>query len=210
MNPLSNSNQNYNHLIRHSLIFLCVIVCVPESDVVNASDLQDFREVVHKASSQNGKPVIEERLLNQILYYLPQLYELNKDLLKELKQRVTNWYNIIINIYLFSGQNCVGHFIIKPKLRLGILPNARLYSSITNQISHCFWLQLYFYDCCSRVIETQLLQTWLVCCLFSVSESIVERRWGDVFRVYVVFICFSLNFREKLVVTNIVQKNNTM
>lgn len=58
--------------------------------------LQDFREAVSKASRQSGKPVIEERLLNQILYYLPQLYELNQDLLKELQQRVAKWYNRII------------------------------------------------------------------------------------------------------------------
>nr|XP_046248961.1 FYVE, RhoGEF and PH domain-containing protein 6-like isoform X2 [Scatophagus argus] len=51
----------------------------------------DFRDAVHKASGQSGKPVIEERLLDQILYYLPQLYELNQDLLRELKQRVAQW-----------------------------------------------------------------------------------------------------------------------
>ncbi|XP_039663844.1 FYVE, RhoGEF and PH domain-containing protein 6-like isoform X2 [Perca fluviatilis] len=51
----------------------------------------DFRSAVSTASHQTGKPVIEERLLNQILYYLPQLYELNQDLLRELKQRVANW-----------------------------------------------------------------------------------------------------------------------
>ncbi|CAL8261330.1 unnamed protein product [Merluccius merluccius] len=51
----------------------------------------DFREAVSKASRQAGKPVIEERLLNQILYNLPQLYELNQDLLRELEQRVHKW-----------------------------------------------------------------------------------------------------------------------
>lgn len=58
---------------------------------VRLCDLQNFRDAVSKASSQSGKPVIEERLLNQILYYLPQLYELNQDLLRELKQRVAKW-----------------------------------------------------------------------------------------------------------------------
>ena len=57
------------------------------------SFFQDFREAVSVASTQAGKPVIEERLLNQILYNLPQLYELNHDLLRELEQRVHNWYN---------------------------------------------------------------------------------------------------------------------
>ncbi|XP_028286422.1 FYVE, RhoGEF and PH domain-containing protein 6-like isoform X2 [Parambassis ranga] len=51
----------------------------------------DFRDSVSKASRQNGKPVIEERLLSRILYYLPQLYELNKNLLIELKQRLATW-----------------------------------------------------------------------------------------------------------------------
>ncbi|XP_073328377.1 FYVE, RhoGEF and PH domain-containing protein 6-like [Pagrus major] len=51
----------------------------------------DFRDAVSQASRQSGKPVIEERLLNQILYSLPQLYELNQDLLRELKQRVAKW-----------------------------------------------------------------------------------------------------------------------
>ncbi|KAM3608591.1 uncharacterized protein V6R79_001337 [Siganus canaliculatus] len=50
----------------------------------------DFRDAVSKAS-QSGKPVIEERLLNQILYSLPQLYELNQDLLRELEHRVAKW-----------------------------------------------------------------------------------------------------------------------
>ncbi|XP_010627525.1 FYVE, RhoGEF and PH domain-containing protein 6 [Fukomys damarensis] len=51
----------------------------------------DFRDAVAHASRQLGKPVIEERVLNQILYYLPQLYELNRDLLSELEERMSNW-----------------------------------------------------------------------------------------------------------------------
>ncbi|KAM4618581.1 FYVE, RhoGEF and PH domain-containing protein 6-like [Polymixia lowei] len=51
----------------------------------------DFRDAVSKASRQLGKPVIEERILSQILYSLPQLYELNQDLLRELEQRVAKW-----------------------------------------------------------------------------------------------------------------------
>ncbi|XP_048214085.1 FYVE, RhoGEF and PH domain-containing protein 6 isoform X2 [Perognathus longimembris pacificus] len=54
-------------------------------------DKQDFRDAVAHASRQLGKPVIEDRILNQILYYLPQLYELNRDLLKELEERLLNW-----------------------------------------------------------------------------------------------------------------------
>nr|XP_003476284.2 FYVE, RhoGEF and PH domain-containing protein 6 [Cavia porcellus] len=51
----------------------------------------DFRDAVAHASRQLGKPVIEDRVLNQILYYLPQLYELNRDLLSELEERMSNW-----------------------------------------------------------------------------------------------------------------------
>uniref|UniRef100_A0A671XZH5 FYVE, RhoGEF and PH domain containing 6 n=1 Tax=Sparus aurata TaxID=8175 RepID=A0A671XZH5_SPAAU len=58
-----------------------------------------------KTSRQSGKPVIEERLLNQILYSLPQLYELNQDLLRELKQRVANWDDSaqLADIFLKKG-----------------------------------------------------------------------------------------------------------
>ncbi|MED6270802.1 hypothetical protein CHARACLAT_013987 [Characodon lateralis] len=51
----------------------------------------DFRDAVAKATRQNGKPVVDERILSQILYYLPQLYQLNKDLLRELEERVAHW-----------------------------------------------------------------------------------------------------------------------
>ncbi|KAH0616756.1 hypothetical protein JD844_028127 [Phrynosoma platyrhinos] len=51
----------------------------------------DFRDSVAHASRQLGKPVIEDRILNQILYYLPQLYELNRDLLRELEERLSHW-----------------------------------------------------------------------------------------------------------------------
>ncbi|CAM4735226.1 unnamed protein product [Leuciscus chuanchicus] len=51
----------------------------------------DFREAVLKASCQAGKAVIDERVVNQILCSLPQLYELNCDLLNELEERVAHW-----------------------------------------------------------------------------------------------------------------------
>ncbi|KAL0154689.1 hypothetical protein M9458_048952, partial [Cirrhinus mrigala] len=50
----------------------------------------DFRDALLKASCQAGKPVIDERVLKQILCYLPQLYELNCDLLRELDERVAH------------------------------------------------------------------------------------------------------------------------
>uniref|UniRef100_A0A3P8NN35 FYVE, RhoGEF and PH domain containing 6 n=1 Tax=Astatotilapia calliptera TaxID=8154 RepID=A0A3P8NN35_ASTCA len=66
---------------------------------------QDFRDAVSKASRQSGKPVIEDRLLNQILYSLPQLYELNQNLLSELRQRIAKWNENpqVADIFLKQG-----------------------------------------------------------------------------------------------------------
>ncbi|KAJ7329920.1 hypothetical protein JRQ81_016094 [Phrynocephalus forsythii] len=65
----------------------------------------DFRDAVTHASRQLGKPVIEDRILNQILYYLPQLYELNRDLLRELEERLSHWMDNqrIADIFVKKG-----------------------------------------------------------------------------------------------------------
>ncbi|KAF7694097.1 FYVE, RhoGEF and PH domain-containing protein 6 [Silurus meridionalis] len=65
----------------------------------------DFRDAVAKANRASGKPVVEERVLNQILYYLPQLYELNKDLLRELEERVAHWsdHQRLADIFVQKG-----------------------------------------------------------------------------------------------------------
>ncbi|KAK3544634.1 hypothetical protein QTP86_019120 [Hemibagrus guttatus] len=65
----------------------------------------DFRDAVAKATRASGKPVVEERVLNQILYYLPQLYELNKDLLRELEDRVAHWsaHQRLADIFVQKG-----------------------------------------------------------------------------------------------------------
>lgn len=76
---------------------LCSCVC----DLTRVS-LQDFRDAVAKATRQNGKLVVDERILNQILYYLPQLYQLNRDLLRELEERVAHWYTHTHTHFQFS------------------------------------------------------------------------------------------------------------
>ncbi|XP_051544329.1 FYVE, RhoGEF and PH domain-containing protein 6-like isoform X2 [Myxocyprinus asiaticus] len=65
----------------------------------------DFRDAVAKASRASGKTLVEEKVLNQILYYLPQLYELNKDLLKELEERVAHWsdHQRLADIFVQKG-----------------------------------------------------------------------------------------------------------
>ncbi|KAG7329376.1 hypothetical protein KOW79_007550 [Hemibagrus wyckioides] len=65
----------------------------------------NFRDAVTKASSQAGKPVIDEKNLNQILFSLPQFYELNQGLLRELEERMAHWneQSGIADIFLKKG-----------------------------------------------------------------------------------------------------------
>ncbi|KAM4748853.1 FYVE, RhoGEF and PH domain-containing protein 6 [Rhinophrynus dorsalis] len=65
----------------------------------------DFRYAVAQASRHLGKSVIEDKILNQILYYLPQLYELNRDVLRELEERMSQWneHQKIADIFLKKG-----------------------------------------------------------------------------------------------------------
>uniref|UniRef100_A0A4W3J1F7 FYVE, RhoGEF and PH domain containing 6 n=1 Tax=Callorhinchus milii TaxID=7868 RepID=A0A4W3J1F7_CALMI len=66
---------------------------------------QDFRDAVTQATRQYGKQVIEDKILNQILYYLPQLYELNRGLLRELEERMAHWneHRRIADIFMTKG-----------------------------------------------------------------------------------------------------------
>lgn len=65
----------------------------------------DFREAVLKASCQTGRAVIDERVVKQILCSLPQLYELNCNLLKELEERVAHWdeHRAVADIFVKKG-----------------------------------------------------------------------------------------------------------
>uniref|UniRef100_A0AAZ3QTF0 FYVE, RhoGEF and PH domain containing 6 n=1 Tax=Oncorhynchus tshawytscha TaxID=74940 RepID=A0AAZ3QTF0_ONCTS len=84
------------HSIDYERYSMCVTVCV---------FVCDFRDAVAKATRQNGKPVVEERILTQILYYLPQLYQLNRDLLRELEERVAHWgdHQRLADIFVQKG-----------------------------------------------------------------------------------------------------------
>ncbi|XP_038872938.1 FYVE, RhoGEF and PH domain-containing protein 6-like [Salvelinus namaycush] len=78
---------------RNKIVHIAREIMSSENVFVNVLKLLhiDFRDAVAKASRPSGKPIIEEAILNQILYYLPQLYELNQDLLRELEERVAQW-----------------------------------------------------------------------------------------------------------------------
>ncbi|CAH2277743.1 FYVE, and PH domain-containing 6 [Pelobates cultripes] len=65
----------------------------------------DFRNSVAQTARNLGKQVIEDKILNQILYYLPQLYELNRDVLRELEERMSQWseHQKIADIFVKKG-----------------------------------------------------------------------------------------------------------
>nr|XP_032822293.1 FYVE, RhoGEF and PH domain-containing protein 6-like isoform X1 [Petromyzon marinus]XP_032822294.1 FYVE, RhoGEF and PH domain-containing protein 6-like isoform X1 [Petromyzon marinus] len=51
----------------------------------------EFRDAVAHAGHAQGWPVLEDRALGQILSYLPQLYALNRELLRDFVERVSRW-----------------------------------------------------------------------------------------------------------------------
>ena len=51
----------------------------------------DFRQALKSASRGNQELIMPEGELNKILNYLPQLYNLNQDLLRDFESRVNNW-----------------------------------------------------------------------------------------------------------------------
>lgn len=80
------------------------------------------------ASRQLGKPVIEDRILNQILYYLPQLYELNRDLLRELEERLAQWYIYSCSLFLWKWG-------VSPKINVSST-NACSFIAVSSKYKH--------------------------------------------------------------------------
>ncbi|XP_031439212.1 FYVE, RhoGEF and PH domain-containing protein 6 [Clupea harengus] len=103
----SEDKQHEQEMKRNKVVHIATEIMSSEKVFVDVLKLLhiDFRDAVAKATRQSGKPVIEERVLNQILYYLPQLYELNKDLLKELEERVAHWteHQSLADIFVQKG-----------------------------------------------------------------------------------------------------------
>ncbi|XP_038552160.1 FYVE, RhoGEF and PH domain-containing protein 5 isoform X1 [Micropterus salmoides] len=52
---------------------------------------EDFRSAVTEAEGEEGKPVLEEQRLGEILGVLPQVYTLHSSILAELEERITQW-----------------------------------------------------------------------------------------------------------------------
>ncbi|GFT90680.1 FYVE, RhoGEF and PH domain-containing protein 6 [Nephila pilipes] len=51
----------------------------------------DFKAAIEAANKQKNSPVVPDEVLSQILNHLPQLQQLNENLLMELKDRIDNW-----------------------------------------------------------------------------------------------------------------------
>uniref|UniRef100_A0A8C9SJ51 FYVE, RhoGEF and PH domain containing 6 n=1 Tax=Scleropages formosus TaxID=113540 RepID=A0A8C9SJ51_SCLFO len=104
---LSGDRQNEAGAKKTKVVYIAKEIMSSEKVFVDVLKLLhiDFRDAVAKASRQSGKPVVEERVLNQILYYLPQLYELNRDLLRELEERVARWsdHQRLADIFVKKG-----------------------------------------------------------------------------------------------------------
>ncbi|XP_022299385.2 uncharacterized protein LOC111108108 isoform X1 [Crassostrea virginica] len=68
-------------------------ICSSEEVFVDVLKLLnvDFRVFISQATEATGKPVIPNEVLNKILNYLPQLQNLNEEILKDLQNRVVHW-----------------------------------------------------------------------------------------------------------------------
>jgi len=71
---------------------LCPILIVVDMTVVYVFHVQDFRGAVERMNKSLGRPVVPDAILNQIIRYLPQLQQINEDLLSDLRRRLDNWY----------------------------------------------------------------------------------------------------------------------
>lgn len=81
---------------------------------------RDFKEAVQAASEERGSPIVPDEVLEQILNHLPQLVDLNEELLGQLQERVDNW----------EGREKVADVLIK----MG--PFLKLYSSYIKDFSN--------------------------------------------------------------------------
>uniref|UniRef100_A0A8C1Y5L0 FYVE, RhoGEF and PH domain containing 6 n=1 Tax=Cyprinus carpio TaxID=7962 RepID=A0A8C1Y5L0_CYPCA len=103
----SKDKEEVERVKRNKVVHIAMEIMSSEKVFVDVLKLLhiDFRDAVAKATRASGKPLVEEKVLNQILYYLPQLYELNKDLLKELEERVAHWsdHQRLADIFVQKG-----------------------------------------------------------------------------------------------------------
>uniref|UniRef100_A0A4W3KB95 FYVE, RhoGEF and PH domain containing 5 n=1 Tax=Callorhinchus milii TaxID=7868 RepID=A0A4W3KB95_CALMI len=97
----------------------------PRSETLIVCFLQDFREMVARASGEDGTPVVDEENLTQILCEMPELCQFHQEMLKELEERVAQWYEDrkIADIILSKepGLNLYRRFITKFERNMSIL-----------------------------------------------------------------------------------------
>ncbi|XP_042195641.1 FYVE, RhoGEF and PH domain-containing protein 5 [Callorhinchus milii] len=86
----------------------------------------DFREMVARASGEDGTPVVDEENLTQILCEMPELCQFHQEMLKELEERVAQWEEEdrkIADIILSKepGLNLYRRFITKFERNMSLL-----------------------------------------------------------------------------------------
>lgn len=89
------------------VFYIAKEICSSEEvfvDVLKLLNL-DFRVFISQATEASGKPVIPNEVLNKILNYLPQLQNLNEELLKDLQIRVAKWEDCpqVADIFVRKG-----------------------------------------------------------------------------------------------------------
>ncbi|XP_033106473.1 FYVE, RhoGEF and PH domain-containing protein 6-like isoform X2 [Anneissia japonica] len=100
--PISELTQSGKHIVEHVEMtpehrrkVLLVANEVRDSERVFVDVLkllnEDFRSAIEHASFNTSRPVIDEKVLDQILGQLPQLQMFNEDLLDDLDKRIEEW-----------------------------------------------------------------------------------------------------------------------
>lgn len=75
-----------------SVILCCTLIIAFVTVMPVLLHLQEFRSAVEEANKSLGRPVVPGAVVDQIICYLPQLQQLNEELLADLKGRLDNWY----------------------------------------------------------------------------------------------------------------------
>ncbi|KAL3196183.1 hypothetical protein MRX96_015586 [Rhipicephalus microplus] len=103
------------HRRKRKCMYIAREIASSEQVFVDALHLlnKDFKKAVQAASEERGSPIVPDEVLDQILKHLPQLVDLNEELLGQLQERVDNW----------EGREKVADVLIK----MG--PFLKLYSS---------------------------------------------------------------------------------
>lgn len=99
---------------------------------------EDFRAAVAGAVVVEGEPVLDEQRLGEILGVLPQVYNLHKNLLSELEERISQWEDSprLVDVILSHGEDfrVFDTYISEYDRSMFLLEESRRNSSAFNSI----------------------------------------------------------------------------